>query len=171
VDPQLLTLAPATFENLYHVGYLVPDLRRAMATFGQRLQIEWATPFEMPSGFVTADGEDDSDVVRIAFSQAGPPYLELIEVVPRPGSIFAEPASGGVHHVGVYAERWRDEVARLVEAGMEVERTGAGVGFVRDPVLGLRIEVVSFKGRDFLTRILSGELGAELPLTDRRPAG
>ena len=71
-----------------------------------------------------------------------------------------------MHHLGVYAERWRDEVARLVAEGMEVERTGAGVGFVRDPRLGLRIEVVSFRGRDFLTRILDGELGAEFPLTD-----
>ena len=55
-------------------------------------------------------------------------------------------------------------MARLVAAGMELERTGSGVGFVRDPQLGLRIEVVSFKGRDFMTRILSGELGAEHPL-------
>jgi hypothetical protein len=167
VDPQLLALAPATFENLYHVGYLVPDLLQAMETFGERLQISWAKPFEMPSGFVTAGGEDDSDVVRIAFSQAGPPYLELIEVVPRPGSIFAEPSGGGVHHFGIYAERWRDETARLVDAGMELERTGSGLAFVRDPATGLRIEVVSFKGRDFLTRILSGELGAEMPLSDR----
>ena len=171
MDPLLLALAPSTFENLYHVGYLVPDLRAAMAAFGARLQITWATPFEMESGFVTATGEADSDVVRIAFSQQGPPYLELIEVVARPGSIFAEPAGGGVHHLGIYAERWRDEVARLVEHGMVLERTGAGVGFVRDPALGLRIEVVSFKGRDFMTRILSGELGAELPLSDAPPAG
>jgi catechol 2,3-dioxygenase-like lactoylglutathione lyase family enzyme len=170
MDPALLALAPRAFENLYHVGYLVPDLRLAMATFGERLQITWATPFEMPSGFVTADGEPDSDLVRIAFSIGGPPHLELIEVVPRAGSIFAEPAGGGVHHVGIYADRWRDEVARLVAEGMELERTGAGVAFVRDPHLGLRIEVVSFKGRDFLTRILSGALGAEFPLGGPPPA-
>jgi hypothetical protein len=37
MDPQLLALAPAAFENLYHVGYLVPDVRAAMATFGELL--------------------------------------------------------------------------------------------------------------------------------------
>jgi catechol 2,3-dioxygenase-like lactoylglutathione lyase family enzyme len=169
VDPQLLSLAPTTLENLYHVGYLVPDLPAAMATFGERLQITWATPFAMESGFVTAAGVPDSDWVRIAFSSAGPPYLELIEVVARAGSIFAEPVGGGVHHFGVYADRWRDEVARLVAAGMELERTGSGVAFVRDPQMGLRIEVVSFKGRDFMTRILSGELGAEHPLAGSPP--
>ena len=169
MDPQLLALAPATFENLYHVGYLVPDVRAAMATFGERLQITWATPFEMDNGFVTATGEADSDRVRVAFSTAGPPYLELIEVVTRVGSIFAEPADGGIHHFGVYADRWRDEVARLVSAGMKLECVGSGLAFVRDPQLGLRIEIVSFKGRDFLTRILSGKLGEEYPLSSPSP--
>jgi hypothetical protein len=164
----MITLAPTAFENVFHVGYLVPDLLDAMDALGRQLEITWATPFEMESGFVTATGEPDSDVVRIAFSSHGPPYLEIIEVVPRAGSVFAEPSSGGYHHFGIYAERWRDEVARLTEAGMELERTGAGVGFVREPRTGVRIEVVSFKGRDFLRQILSGEMGAEHPLSDRR---
>lgn len=164
MDPTLRTLAPTAFENVYHVGHLVPDLRQAMDVLGRRLQITWAAPFEMESGFETGDGRPDSDVVRIAFSQQGPPYLELIEVVARPGSIFAEPSAGGVHHLGYYAERWRDEVARLVADGMEVERRGSGVAFVRDPVTGTRVEVVSFRGREFLTRILSGDMGADHPL-------
>jgi hypothetical protein len=163
----MIALAPTSFENVFHVGYLVPDLLDAMETLGRQLEISWATPFEMESGFETATGEPDSDLVRIAFSSQGPPYLELIEVVPRAGSIFAEPSSGGYHHFGIYADRWRDEVARLTAGGMELERTGAGVAFVRDPVLGVRVEVVSFKGRDFLRRILSGEMGAEFPLADR----
>ena len=163
----MITLAPTCFENVFHVGYLVPDLLHAMDTLGRQLEISWATPFEMDSGFETASGEPDSDLVRIAFSGQGPPYLELIEVVPRAGSIFAEPSSGGYHHFGIYADRWRDEVARLTAGGMLLERTGAGVAFVRDPVLGVRVEVVSFKGQDFLRRILSGEMGAEHPLADR----
>jgi catechol 2,3-dioxygenase-like lactoylglutathione lyase family enzyme len=167
MDPQLLALAPTAIENVYHVGHLVPDLLGAMDALSRRLQLTWATPFEMDSGFETPDGGVDSDPVRIAFSVQGPPFLELIEVVPRAGSIFAEPAGGGLHHIGYYAERWRDEVARLTADGMELERTGAGVAFVRDPDLGIRFEIVSFRGRDFLTRILSGELGAESPLRPR----
>jgi hypothetical protein len=163
----MITLAPTTFENVFHVGYLVPDLLDAMDALGRQLQITWAPPFEMESGFATAAGEPDSDVVRIAFSGQGPPYLEIIEVIPRAGSIFAEPSAGGYHHFGIYAERWRDEVARLTDAGMELERTGAGVAFVREPRTGVRVEVVSFKGRDFLRQILSGEMGAAHPLSDR----
>ena len=166
MDPRLLTLAPTSIGNAYHVGHLVPDLHAAMASLGRQLQISWATPFEMDSGFTTPDGAPDSDRVRIAFSSEGPPYLEIIEVVWRPGAIFAEPAGGGFHHLGVFADRWREETARLVAEGMQVERLGSGVAFVRDPRTGLRIEVVSFKGRDFLTRILTGELGRSHPLSD-----
>jgi len=167
MDPTLATLAPVAFGNAYHLGHVVPDLHAAMESLGRQLQIEWATPFEMDSGFTLADGTPDSDRVRIAFSTTGPPYLEIIEVVPRAGSIFAEPADGGFHHLGVYAERWREETARLAGEGCEVERLGAGVAFVRDPRTGVRIEVVSIKGRDFLTSILSGELGRMNPLGNR----
>ena len=170
MDPELRSLSPTAIENVYHFGHVVPDLRSAMDAFGRRLQITWSTPFQMESGFERADGEPDSDEVRIALSAEGPPFLELIEVVPRPGSIFAEPAGGGLHHVGYYAERWRDEVARLTREGMELERWGPGVAFVRDAAVGVRFEIVSFKGRDFLTRILSGEMGDAHPLRDR-PGG
>jgi catechol 2,3-dioxygenase-like lactoylglutathione lyase family enzyme len=165
MDPALLALGPAAIENLYHVGYVVPDLLEAMESLGRRLQITWATPFQMSTGFETADGGTDDQVTRFALSTQGPPYLELIQVVAAPTSIFAEPAGGGFHHFGVYAERWRDEVARLTDDGMALERTGAGLAFVRDPATGVRIEVVSFRGRPFLDRILSGELGAEYPLS------
>ena len=165
MDPNLATLAPRAIDNLYHVGYLVPDLHAGMEAFGAHLQCTWTTPFQMGTGFELPDGGIDDRIGRFAFSAEGPPYLERIEVIDDPASIFAEPAAGGFHHVGVYAERWRDEVARLTGDGMELERTGAGVAFLRHPATGFRIEVVSFKGRPFLDRILSGELGADHPLT------
>ena len=167
MDPRLETLAAAAFDNVYHVGHLVPDLILAMDTLAGSMQITWAPPFEMRSGFNRPDGSADDEPVRIAFSTAGPPYLELIEVVPVADSIFAEPRFGGVHHVGYYAARWRDDVARLQDDGWELERTGAGVAFLRDPRTGLRVEVVSFKGRDFLTQILDGEMATQHPLTER----
>ena len=167
MDAKLLAVSPLAIENVYHVAYLVPDLLRAMESLGERLQIEWAPPFEMESEFHTPDGGKATDPARIVYSSQGPPYLELIEVVARPGSIFAEPATGGFHHLGVYAERWRDEMERMREAGMIVEGWGFGTAFVRDPELGVRYEIVSFKGRDFLTRILNGELAAEHPLRER----
>lgn len=167
MDPRLETLGAAAFDNVYHVGHLVPNLLSAMQSLAVAMQITWAPPFETRSGFTRPDGSADDQTVRIAFSTSGPPYLELIEVVAAADSIFAEPKLGGVHHVGYYAQRWRDDVARLQDDGWELERTGAGVAFLRDPRSGLRVEVVSFKGRDFLTRILSGEMADNHPLTER----
>jgi catechol 2,3-dioxygenase-like lactoylglutathione lyase family enzyme len=167
VDPRLETLAASAFDNVYHVGHLVPDLAPAMHALGIGMHITWAPPFEMHSGFSRPDGSVDDQAVRIAFSTSGPPYLELIEVVGATDSIFAEPRLGGMHHVGYYAQRWRDDVARLQDDGWELERTGSGVAFLRDPRSGLRVEVVSVKGRDFLTRILSGDMGSQYPLTER----
>lgn len=166
MDPTLETLAASAFDNVYHVGHLVPDLLLAMQTLADAMQITWAPPFEMRSGFTRPDGSADDQIVRIAFSTSGPPYLELIEVVAAADSIFAEPKLGGVHHMGYYAQRWRDDVARLQNDGWELERTGAGVAFLRDPRSGLRVEVVSFKGRDFLARVLDGEMARLYPLTE-----
>ena len=167
MDPTLQTLAASSFDNVYHVGHLVPDLLPAMGALTDAMQISWAPPFEMRSGFARPDGSADDSGVRIAFSTSGPPYLELIEVVAAADSIFAEPRSGGMHHVGYYAQHWRADVARLQGDGWELERTGAGVAFLRDPRSGLRVEVVSFKGRDFLTRILDGAMARQYPLTMR----
>jgi hypothetical protein len=167
VDPNLAVLGPALIDNVYHVGHLVPDLLAAMEVFGRDLHIDWAPPFEMPSGFNFPDGTSDSQTVRIAFSKQGPLFLELIEVTPVPGSIFSEPAAGGMHHYGYYAADWRGEVERLVADGWELERRGQGVAYVRDPRTGVRLEVVSFKGRDFMLQILSGEMARNFPLSAR----
>ncbi len=167
MDPRIETLAASAFDNVYHVGHLVTDLSSAMQSLADAMQITWAPPFEMRSGFTRPDGSADDQTVRIAFSSTGPPYLELIEVVAAADSIFAQPKLGGMHHVGYYAQLWRDDVARLQDDGWELERTGAGVAFLRDPHSGLRVEVVSFKGRDFLARILDGEMGTTHPLTGR----
>ncbi len=167
MDPTFQTLAASAFDNVYHVGHLVPDLLPAMQALTDAMQITWAPPFEMRSGFTRPDGSADDQTVRIAFSASGPPYLELIEVVAAADSIFAEPKLGGMHHLGYYAQRWRADVARLQNDGWELERTGAGVAFLRDPRSGLRVEVVSFKGRDFLTQILDGAMAGQYPLTER----
>lgn len=167
MDPTLQTLAASAFDNVYHVGHLVPDLAEAMDSLAGAMGITWAPPFEMGSGFTRPDGSADDQTVRIAFSISGPPYLELIEVVAVEDSIFAEPKLGGMHHLGYYAQRWRDDVTRLQDDGWELERTGAGVAFLRDPRSGLRVEVVSFKGRDFMARILDGSMADQHPLTER----
>lgn len=165
MDPKLLSRGPAAIDNVYHIGCVVPDLPVAMDTLGRRFQITWAPPFQMNTGFTTPDGAADDRVTRFAFSTEGPPFIELIEVIPEPDSIFFKPADSGIHHVAVWAKQWRQEVARLTDEGMQLERIGAGAAFVRDPDTGFRMEIISFNGRGFLDRILSGEMAKDYPLT------
>jgi len=158
--------SPIAVENVYHVAYRVPSLRAAMAALSRSLGATWATPFEAESQFEKPGGGIEAPHLRIAYSLQGPPFIELIEYVGgAPGSIFAD-APDGVHHIGFYAERWRDETARLVDLGFIHELSGAGLAFVRDPALGVRYEVVSFRGRGFLTDILSGAVGRMRPLRE-----
>jgi hypothetical protein len=159
--------SPVLAENLYHFGYLVPDLREAMAWMSRTLGIAWAAPFEAAPRLESPDGVVDVPELRIAYSEHGPPFIELIETVEsEPTSVFAE--AFGAHHLGVYAERWRDETHRLVGMGCIHEANGSGMSFVRDPVLGVRYEIVSFGGRPFLTNVLDGSIGAQRPLRERR---
>jgi len=159
--------SPIAAENIYHLAYRVPNLLDSMAALSKSLGATWAAPFETEGEFEKPGGGVDKAHLRIAYSLQGPPFIELIEHVGgSPGSIFAEPP-GGVHHIGVYAERWRDETARLVGLGFVHELNGSGLAFVRDPVLGVRYEIVSFRGRDFLDNILSGEMGKLRPLHER----
>jgi len=150
--------SPIAAENIYHLAYLVPDLLAAMDSMSKSLGATWAIPFETDSSYERPGGGVDSAQVRITYSLQGPPFIELIQFVAGPpDAIFAGPP-GGIHHIGVYAARWRDETARLVDLGFIHERNGNGLAFVRDPVLNIRYEIVSFKGRDFLDNILNGTI-------------
>ncbi|MBV9509282.1 MAG: VOC family protein [Caulobacteraceae bacterium] len=159
--------SPIFAENIYHLAYRAPNLVEAMAAMSKSLGATWAEPFEVDGTWDKPGGGTDEAQLRIAYSLQGPPFIELIEHVSGPpDSLFAEPP-GGVHHIGVYAERWRDETARLVAAGFIHELNGSGLAFLRDPLTGIRYEVVSFRGRDFLTNILNGNMGRQHPLRTR----
>jgi hypothetical protein len=148
MDINIASLAPLPVDNLYHVAFLVRDVEESMAHLGKVFSAEWARPIVSKM-----EGRDSAPwTVTTVYSMQGPPFLELLSGFDDPGCPAAlgfDSTNPGVHHFGVYAARWRDELARLEELGMTVEATGAGYGFVRSP-LGFRIEVVSWKGRGFL---------------------
>jgi hypothetical protein len=163
LETQAASAIPA--ENIYHMAYRVPNLLQAMEAMAKSLRVTFATPFEVDGKFEKPDGGIDHAHLRIAYTKQGPPFIEVVEFVDGDAdSIFNAPA--GVHHIGVYAERWRDETKRLVDLGFIHEASGSGLAFVRDPMTGIRYEIVSFRGRDFLTNILSGAIGAAQPLRE-----
>jgi len=148
MDDKIASLAPFPVDNVYHVGFLVRDVEESMGQVGKVFGADWAKP-----RISQLEGRDGAPwTVTAVYSMQGPPFLELLSGFDDPGCPAAlgfDNAAPGVHHFGVYAARWRDELARLEELGMTVEGTGAGFGYARSP-LGFRIEVVSWKGRGFL---------------------
>lgn len=97
----------------YHVGYVVPDLERAMAELGESLRLTW-TPVRARPRTVHLPDRDEEVTFRVTFSVEGPPHVELIEAVP--GTPWA--ALDGAHHVGHWADDVEAEAGRLAAGGL-----------------------------------------------------
>ena len=129
-----------------------------MKEMGEQLGVDWAPPFTAHQTLQKRDGSSRTDRPEIAYSRQGPPHLEVIQGVEDPEAVCTIANGPGLHHFGIYVERWRREVDRLEQLGMTVEGIGNGMAYVRDP-LGMRYEIISFKGKDVLLNILSGKAG------------
>jgi hypothetical protein len=153
MDPAVSLLGELPIENVYHVSFLVEDIDEGMARYGAAFGCGWAEP-----GQATYPGTGDAEwPITFVYSTSGPPFIELLTGVDDPGCAMGFSHTGGrpgFHHLGVYAERWRDEVARLEAAGMTTIFTGQGMAFLMSP-MGFGIEVVSWKGRTWLHQYMA----------------
>ncbi|MEV4870753.1 VOC family protein [Streptomyces syringium] len=144
----------------YHLGVVVTDLDRAMAELTDLLGVRWLSPVR--SGNQITDGRPTGDGPMMTFSAQGPPYLELLELVP--GSIWSTP---GMHHVGYWAADAPAESARLAEAGSPLEAAAVVLAGDTEPGVfyhrttdGLLLELVEMgRGGPALAHYLSGAGG------------
>jgi Glyoxalase/Bleomycin resistance protein/Dioxygenase superfamily len=97
----------------YHVAFVVPELERAMARYGQAFDHRWTRIRDRTRTITTAAGPQDVRL-RLVFSVQGPPYVELIERAP--GSLWDGPET--MHHIGYWADDVRAESDRLAAAGL-----------------------------------------------------
>jgi methylmalonyl-CoA/ethylmalonyl-CoA epimerase len=112
--------------DIAHVCIIVRDLERAM----ERFRSIWGTgPFRVldsdhPDGIV--HGKKIHYSGRVAFAQAGPIEIELIE--PGEGESiwweFLRDKGEGVHHVAVFVPDLQEEMAKYKEKDIEVLQTG-----------------------------------------------
>ncbi|MCY4390864.1 MAG: VOC family protein [Chloroflexi bacterium] len=154
IDPMTGGLSPASYENLYHMGIVVPELAPAMSEMSEQMGLTWAPARAFPVN-IHEDGELRSYNVLATYSREGPPYFELIEAI---GESVWSPAmaDGGLHHIGVLAADPLAEIARLEAAGFEVEvQAVTRDGVVTGPTylvnrFGVRVEVNGEAARDMV---------------------
>ena len=146
-------LSPVPYENLYHMGIVVPEIEVAMAELGEQLGVTWAPPRVFPVS-MREGGELRSYGVTATYSREGPPYFELMEAVGD--SVWNASYAGQLHHIGVYAEDAAKEIARLEATGFTVEAQGLtpdgkplGPTYLTNR-FGLRIELGSAVGRQMI---------------------
>lgn len=153
------TLSPFAWENLYHVGMVVPDIRRAIAEISRQMGVAFEEPWP-----VTVNVRDERGVgpetLTVTFGRQGPPFLELIEGAG--GGVWSAEGGPRLHHVGVWTEDLAGEVARLEGLGMRREASGVGPGGELNLFAyligadGLRVEMVDGAGRFAMLKRLKG---------------
>ncbi|PXY36590.1 VOC family protein [Prauserella flavalba] len=104
--------------DIYHTGFVVPDLDAAKADLTTVFGVTWTGVEEREMPVLTPDGPVTARM-RFVYSQGGSPRLELLE--PVPGTIWEAPSlsfgPGGAHHVGVWADDFAATSAKLEAAG------------------------------------------------------
>ena len=138
-----------TFDDIYHVGIIVPDMEAAMEELGRRFGCGWRDP-STATVRVRDEGGDRILTPRVTFcDQSTPIALELIEALP--GTLWDVGESSQLHHFGLYVESVQAAIDEL-GPGMTVEMAGldrdgmlAGFCYVNDG-LGVRMELVARGG-------------------------
>ena len=138
-----------TFDDIYHVGIIVPDMEAAMEELGRRFGCGWRDP-STATVRVRDQGGDRILTPRVTFcDQSTPIALELIEALP--GTLWDVGESSQLHHFGLYVESVQAAIDELgpgmtVEmAGLDRDGTLAGFCYVNDG-LGVRMELVARGG-------------------------
>ncbi len=148
-------MTPIDWNDVYHVGIVVPELDTAMADLGAALGLTWPTPQTRRRTFRGPDGAFEAEL-RFVYSVEGPPHLELIEQVP--GTPWE--TGPGIHHVGVWVDHLAEAAARLTDRGVPVEVTYdtpelQSFTYHRLPG-GLRVELVDRTRRSGIETWLGG---------------
>ncbi|HCV00926.1 MAG: hypothetical protein CL897_04520 [Dehalococcoidia bacterium] len=150
------------YEDMFHVGIIVPDLESGLAEIAKRFGVTFPDPPPTQGADVlvkTSAGEMQAEVIGV-YSAEGPPYLEVIRAIP--GTPWEAGEGSRIHHLGAFVDDLDDEVARLTAEGVELEATldvGGGVmavSYLNGP-LGVRQELLPGHLRDGMLANLRGE--------------
>ena len=106
-------------ETFWHVGILVADIEDAIERFSAALGVTFGSPATARVPDLREEPPGKTTDVRVAMSDAGPPYYELIEQAGT--GIFGPGQPEGVHHIGVWHPDNEEQERVLAAAGIGVE--------------------------------------------------
>ena len=102
--------------DIFHFGFLVADLSKAMRDWSSLQEIRWAEPVEGPDQQVWTPGEGQLSVpLRFVYSSEGPVHVELVEG--PAGSIWDCSQRSGIHHFGVWVNDISVQTQDLLDHG------------------------------------------------------
>ena len=106
------------FEDVFHIGIIVPNMESGMEEISSRFGVTWPRP--PGAAEVLARTKEGTGPLssRFVYSAEGPPWFELIEAVP--GTVWAAQASN-IHHIGAFVDDMDAEIERLIAEGNELE--------------------------------------------------
>lgn len=146
----------------YHVGILVSDLDQAVKSYGERLGLTFAGPQTVHIPRFEEPGRSGPIDVRVAFSQQGPPYYELLEKTGR--GFYGTEQPDGLNHVGVYVDDIDEAIREVESTGFETEAVQYDedgqvlVAFFHPSALhGVRLELIPEDRRERFESWLRGE--------------
>jgi len=102
--------------DIFHFGFLVADLSRAMRDWSSLQEVSWAEPAEVPNQQVWTPAEGKLSVpLRFVYSTGGPVHVELVEG--PAGSIWDCSQGPGIHHFGVWVNDISVQTQDLLDRG------------------------------------------------------
>ncbi len=109
------------YDDLFHIGIIVPDMAQGMAEIAKRFGVTFPRPPGTSEVIVRTAAGEAKVGVQAVYTAEGPPYLELIEGVA--GTVWEAGEGSRIHHLGAFVDDIEDEVQRLTAEGAELEAT------------------------------------------------
>ncbi len=155
------------YQQIFHIGILVPDVDRAMAEMGSALGVEWASVQHIAKRTLWTPESGLAEVaLTFVYSRQGPQHIELLEG--QAGSIWDVASSAATHHVGVWSDDISGDVHRFLNAGWQIVAAasapddGFGSFVYVAPPSGLIVELVSGAAKPrFDSWFAGGSLGSD----------
>jgi catechol 2,3-dioxygenase-like lactoylglutathione lyase family enzyme len=138
-------------QSVFQIGYVVPDLKAAVAFFKEKLGVPHFMVVEkIHLSDQTYRGKPSDVTSAIAFGYLGDMQIELIQPISGESTyteFLAKNPAGGVQHLGVMVEDFDKAVADMKAKGFPLVQSGRNgetrlAYFATDPAIGTLTEIV-----------------------------